>query len=218
MAHPFIHSFIRPSHRVASRRAVPSSSSREVVASFSSSPRGDARRRDVVMTRATDGTDDDDVERGSTTRPTSATTREDDDDAETSARETREESGDDVRALDDAMAGFSLGTSGNARGTRGRGARRRRGGGGRADAARERDVDAGTMSPFEHGETYVLDDGGESDLDLGNYERFVDVSLTRDHNVTTGKVYQVREARRRGAGMTTGSRRGGGFFEFETRE
>ena len=57
-------------------------------------------------------------------------------------------------------------------------------------------IDAGTMSPFEHGETYVLDDGGESDLDLGNYERFVDVSLTRDHNVTTGKVYQVREARR----------------------
>ena len=79
-------------------------------------------------------------------------------------------------------------------------------------------IDAGTMSPFEHGETYVLDDGGESDLDLGNYERFVDVSLTRDHNVTTGKVYQVREARRRGAGMTTGSRRGGVFFEFETRE
>ena len=61
-------------------------------------------------------------------------------------------------------------------------------------------IDAGTMSPFEHGETYVLDDGGESDLDLGNYERFVDVSLTRDHNVTTGKVYQVREARRWGRG------------------
>ena len=59
------------------------------------------------MTRATDGTDDDDVERGSTTRPTSATTREDDDDAETSARETREEKEGDVRALDDAMAGFS---------------------------------------------------------------------------------------------------------------
>lgn len=54
-------------------------------------------------------------------------------------------------------------------------------------------IDAGTMSPFEHGETYVLDDGGESDLDLGNYERFVDVSLTRDHNITTGKVYQVRD-------------------------
>jgi len=53
-------------------------------------------------------------------------------------------------------------------------------------------LDAGTMSPFEHGETYVLDDGGESDLDLGNYERFVDSTLTRDHNITTGKVYQVR--------------------------
>jgi len=58
-------------------------------------------------------------------------------------------------------------------------------------------IDAGTMSPFEHGETYVLDDGGESDLDLGNYERFVDVSLTRDHNITTGKVYQVRDDARR---------------------
>ncbi len=49
-------------------------------------------------------------------------------------------------------------------------------------------VDAGTMSPFEHGEVFVLDDGGESDLDLGNYERFLDVNLTRDHNITTGKV------------------------------
>ena len=38
-------------------------------------------------------------------------------------------------------------------------------------------VDAGTMSPFEHGETFVLDDGGETDLDLGNYERFLDISL-----------------------------------------
>ena len=56
-------------------------------------------------------------------------------------------------------------------------------------------LDAGTMSPFEHGETYVLDDGGESDLDLGNYERFVDSTLTRDHNITTGKVYQVRATR-----------------------
>lgn len=50
-------------------------------------------------------------------------------------------------------------------------------------------VDAGLMSPFEHGEVYVLDDGGEADLDLGNYERFVDVNLTRDHNITTGKIY-----------------------------
>ena len=59
--------------------------------------------------------------------------------------------------------------------------------------------DAGTMSPFEHGEVYVLNDGGEADLDLGNYERFLDVTLTRDHNLTTGKVYaQVIHAERRG--------------------
>lgn len=50
-------------------------------------------------------------------------------------------------------------------------------------------VDAGTMSPFEHGEVFVLDDGGEADLDLGNYERFVDLTLTKDNNLTTGKVY-----------------------------
>ena len=49
--------------------------------------------------------------------------------------------------------------------------------------------DAGTMSPFEHGEVFVLDDGGEVDLDLGNYERFLDVALTRENNITTGKVY-----------------------------
>jgi CTP synthase len=52
-------------------------------------------------------------------------------------------------------------------------------------------VDAGTMSPFEHGEVFVLDDGGEGDLDLGNYERFVGVTLTRDHNLTTGKIYKA---------------------------
>ncbi|KAG1335183.1 CTP synthase [Cocos nucifera] len=52
-------------------------------------------------------------------------------------------------------------------------------------------TDAGTMSPFEHGEVFVLDDGGEVDLDLGNYERFLDVKLTRDNNITTGKIYQV---------------------------
>ena len=74
------------------------------------------------------------------------------------------------------------------------------------------------MSPFEHGEVFVLDDGGEvwnaggcshlffgqqadmsaflyvfqADLDLGNYERFLDITLTRDSNITTGKIYQVR--------------------------
>ena len=51
-------------------------------------------------------------------------------------------------------------------------------------------VDAGTMSPFEHGETFVLDDGGETDLDLGNYERFLDITLTSNHNITSGKIYQ----------------------------
>ncbi|KAH9504718.1 CTP synthase 1 [Bulinus truncatus] len=51
-------------------------------------------------------------------------------------------------------------------------------------------IDAGTFSPYEHGEVFVLDDGGEVDLDLGNYERFLDVTLTRDNNITTGKIYQ----------------------------
>ncbi|XP_048326264.2 uncharacterized protein LOC107424242 isoform X1 [Ziziphus jujuba] len=51
-------------------------------------------------------------------------------------------------------------------------------------------TDAGTMSPFEHGEVFVLDDGGEVDLDLGNYERFLDITLTCDNNITTGKIYQ----------------------------
>eukprot|EP00300_Choanocystis_sp_HF-7_P021669 c20813_g1_i12.p1 GENE.c20813_g1_i12~~c20813_g1_i12.p1 ORF type:complete len:636 (+),score=152.00 c20813_g1_i12:154-2061(+) len=60
-------------------------------------------------------------------------------------------------------------------------------------------VDAGTMSPFEHGEVFVLDDGGETDLDLGNYERFLNVTLTKDNNLTTGKIYtQVLEKERRG--------------------
>jgi len=51
-------------------------------------------------------------------------------------------------------------------------------------------VDAGTMSPIEHGEVFVLDDGGECDLDLGNYERFLSVFLTKLSNLTTGKIYQ----------------------------
>ncbi|XP_077215718.1 uncharacterized protein LOC143850324 [Tasmannia lanceolata] len=60
-------------------------------------------------------------------------------------------------------------------------------------------TDAGTMSPFEHGEVFVLDDGGEVDLDLGNYERFLDVTLTRENNITTGKIYQsVIDKERRG--------------------
>jgi CTP synthase len=80
------------------------------------------------------------------------------------------------------------------------------------------DTDAGTFSPYEHGkaccwgvpagspctdkdagEVFVLDDGGEVDLDLGNYERFLDITLSRDHNLTTGKVYrEVIERERKG--------------------
>ncbi|KAM4796452.1 CTP synthase 2 [Rhinophrynus dorsalis] len=60
-------------------------------------------------------------------------------------------------------------------------------------------IDAGTFSPYEHGEVFVLDDGGEVDLDLGNYERFLDIRLYRDNNITTGKIYQhVINKERRG--------------------
>lgn len=59
--------------------------------------------------------------------------------------------------------------------------------------------DSGTMSPFEHGECFVLADGGEADLDLGSYERFLGISLSSDNNITTGKVYrQVLQQERRG--------------------
>lgn len=60
-------------------------------------------------------------------------------------------------------------------------------------------IDAGTMSPLEHGECFVLNDGGEVDLDLGNYERYLNITLTRDHNITTGKIYShVIEKERKG--------------------
>ncbi|EJD43400.1 CTP synthase [Auricularia subglabra TFB-10046 SS5] len=60
-------------------------------------------------------------------------------------------------------------------------------------------IDAGTMNPLEHGEVYVLNDGGEVDLDLGNYERYLNVTLSRDNNITTGKIYrEVIENERRG--------------------
>src|SRR5213078_2432577 len=52
-------------------------------------------------------------------------------------------------------------------------------------------VDPGTMSPYQHGEVYVLDDGAETDLDLGHYERFTSVKLTRLNNLTSGQVYQT---------------------------
>lgn len=58
-------------------------------------------------------------------------------------------------------------------------------------------IDAGTMSPLEHGECFVLNDGGETDLDLGNYERYLNVTLTKDHNITTGKIYSHVIARER---------------------
>src|SRR5918911_806332 len=60
-------------------------------------------------------------------------------------------------------------------------------------------VDPGTMSPFQHGEVYVLDDGAETDLDLGHYERFTNAPLSKDCNYTTGKIYlSVIEKERRG--------------------
>jgi CTP synthase len=51
-------------------------------------------------------------------------------------------------------------------------------------------VDAGTMNPIAHGEVFVTDDGGETDMDIGTYERFLDTNLTKNHNLTTGAVYQ----------------------------
>ena len=60
-------------------------------------------------------------------------------------------------------------------------------------------IDPGTMNPVQHGEVFVTDDGAETDLDLGHYERFIDESLTRDSNVTTGKIYwSVLQRERRG--------------------
>lgn len=59
-------------------------------------------------------------------------------------------------------------------------------------------VDPGTMSPYQHGEVFVTDDGAETDLDLGHYERFIDINLTKYNNVTTGKIYStvLRKERR----------------------
>ena len=60
-------------------------------------------------------------------------------------------------------------------------------------------VDAGTMNPYAHGEVFVTEDGGETDLDLGHYERFMDVNLSKRHNITTGQIYMtVIERERRG--------------------
>ncbi len=60
-------------------------------------------------------------------------------------------------------------------------------------------VDPGTMSPYQHGEVFVTEDGAETDLDLGHYERFIDVDLSRMNNVTAGAIYKsVLEKERRG--------------------
>ena len=60
-------------------------------------------------------------------------------------------------------------------------------------------IDPGTMNPYEHGECFVTDDGAETDLDLGHYERFLNHSTTQANNVTTGRIYQtVIEKERKG--------------------
>ena len=59
-------------------------------------------------------------------------------------------------------------------------------------------LDPGTMSPYQHGEVFVTDDGCETDLDLGHYERFVDTNLTRLNNVTSGMIFSVLAKERRG--------------------
>ncbi|ASS76991.1 CTP synthetase [Tumebacillus algifaecis] len=60
-------------------------------------------------------------------------------------------------------------------------------------------IDPGTMSPYQHGEVFVTDDGAETDLDLGHYERFIDINLSKNNNITTGKVYwSVISKERRG--------------------
>src|SRR6059058_2344408 len=58
-------------------------------------------------------------------------------------------------------------------------------------------IDPGTMSPYQHGEVFVTEDGGETDLDLGHYERFIDENLHRDSNATTGSIYQSVLAKER---------------------
>src|SRR3972149_645470 len=58
-------------------------------------------------------------------------------------------------------------------------------------------VDPGTMSPYQHGEVFVTDDGAETDLDLGHYERFIDLALTTASSITTGQIYSAVIARER---------------------
>src|SRR5689334_8894967 len=58
-------------------------------------------------------------------------------------------------------------------------------------------VDPGTMSPFQHGEVYVTDDGAETDLDLGHYERYISTTMSRINNCTTGQIYETVIAKER---------------------
>ena len=67
-------------------------------------------------------------------------------------------------------------------------------------------VDPGTMSPFQHGEVFVTDDGAETDLDLGHYERFITTRMKRSNNFTTGQIYKS-VCSRRSAAATTWARR-----------
>ena len=66
-------------------------------------------------------------------------------------------------------------------------------------------VDPGTMSPYQHGEVFVTEDGAETDLDLGHYERFIDINLTKFSNVTTGKIYSTVLQKELGAENTMGA-------------
>ena len=66
-------------------------------------------------------------------------------------------------------------------------------------------VDPGTMNPYQHGEVFVTNDGAETDLDLGHYERFIDENLSQNNNVTTGRVYQTVIERERSGGYLGGT-------------
>ena len=76
-------------------------------------------------------------------------------------------------------------------------------------------VDPGTMSPYQHGEVYVLDDGSETDLDLGHYERFTHSPLTRDSNYTTGQIYLVGD--QQGAARRVSGQDGAGDSAYHQR-
>jgi hypothetical protein len=67
-------------------------------------------------------------------------------------------------------------------------------------------VDAGTMNPYIHGEVFVTEDGGETDLDLGGYERFLNINLPKENNITTGQIYQtvINSRRHRRAALPRG--------------